>query len=214
MKYYGSIYLIRNTHNGKIYIGQTTEINPYSRVNKHLQGSGNFFIKRLINSYGKDCLETELLYTSFDQQDLNNKEYLFITSFNSIYPNGYNLKLGGDAGGKCADETKLRISESKKGRPNHNLKGRRFTKSHKENLSKVRKGFTSENRRVAARKNGDKLSKKIIAENINSGEVILFNSMTECAKVLNLQVENVGRVINSKQGRRQHKGWKFKLQET
>jgi len=55
------------------------------------------------------------MYKRFDS-DLNNLEIFDINKFNSIVPNGYNLRSGGNNGGKHNEETKRKISETLKKR--------------------------------------------------------------------------------------------------
>lgn len=132
------------------------------------------------------------------------------------------ISLGGTALGlenhqilcaKCHKiKTKLDIRE-KFARNGNPRKGVKFTEEHKEALSKSRKGFDNE-ARYEHRKNNiyPKMRVPLIAVNIETKEDILFNSIEECAKSLNLQVSNISRVLAGKQNRRQHKGWTFRYQ--
>lgn len=116
--YQSGIYLIRNKVNNKIYIGKAKNI--YERIRQHI----NLLNKKskdenihLINSwhkYGRENFEYEVLeYCSIDL--LEEKELLYIKQFNSLDRNiGYNMRL--DTSTKCIlpEETRKRMSESKK----------------------------------------------------------------------------------------------------
>lgn len=215
MKKHGVIYYIKNTINGKSYIGQTTENNPNRRIKRHFncKNSGCKYLQRSIKKYGKKNFKVSIIYTSFDQEDLNKQEKYFIKLFKTLSPNGYNLKKGGEQGGKLTQITKDKIGKKIKlwySKNPHPFKGKKFTKKHIENLSKVRKGFTSEARRKAHKETCKKLSIPIQAIEIKTNKIYTFESIAQCAKVLDLCSANISRVLNGKQNRTQHKGYKFK----
>ena len=88
------IYKITNNINGKIYIGQSNNIQR--RFSEH-QTKGS--ISRIpvdiaIQKYGKENFSFEVL-EECPVEELNIKETKWITYFNSI-ENGYNCSLGGD----------------------------------------------------------------------------------------------------------------------
>ena len=88
------IYKITNNINGKIYIGQSNNIQR--RFSEH-QTKGS--ISRIpvdiaIQKYGKENFSFEVL-EECSVEELNTKETEWITYFNSI-ENGYNCSLGGD----------------------------------------------------------------------------------------------------------------------
>lgn len=52
-------------------------------------------------------------------EELNSKEQFYISEYNTTDKTlGYNLKLGGNNGGKCCDTTKTKISLSSKQKVN------------------------------------------------------------------------------------------------
>ena len=92
----GSIYVIKNTINDKVYVGQTTK-KLSVRFNNHKAASRTgedtkFY--RAIRKYGEENFYIELL-EEVDVKDLNTKEIYWIKHYNSYY-NGYNSTLGGD----------------------------------------------------------------------------------------------------------------------
>lgn len=104
-KYYGYIYMISNTENDKLYIGQTRR-NLNIRWRQHLLSSKNekenyTLLYRAMNKYGCDKFNIQLIKKySFDSKEelietLNQEEIRYISEYNSVKPNGYNMQLGG-----------------------------------------------------------------------------------------------------------------------
>jgi group I intron endonuclease len=110
----GFIYKIRNKVDNKIYIGQTTrDLNL--RWKEHLRKNSNCrYLSSAIKKYGFDNFEFKIVCITFDEK-LDNIEIEYIQKYNSLVPNGYNLRNGGN-GGKHNEETKIKISESLKNR--------------------------------------------------------------------------------------------------
>ncbi len=107
------IYKITNKINGKIYIGQT--IRPVDvRWRCHCQKGNALF--NAINKYGKENFTIEEIDRACSINELNEKEIFWIKELNCVAPNGYNLRLGGESGGRHSEETRKRISEASKGR--------------------------------------------------------------------------------------------------
>lgn len=93
----GKIYLITNTVNNKVYVGQTIQ-ELSKRFNAHCchsksDNSVNMRIKRAIHKYGRDkfCIS---LIEECPIHLLNERERYWISYYNS-YNNGYNLTPGG-----------------------------------------------------------------------------------------------------------------------
>lgn len=89
------IYKFTNKTNGKIYIGQS--INIERRYYEHFKrdDSKNYF-HRAIKKYGKDNFFFEILEECLEE-DLNDREKYYITIYNSNNRKlGYNSTGGGD----------------------------------------------------------------------------------------------------------------------
>ena len=89
------IYKIENILNGKIYIGQSIEIER--RWQKHLNANDDFLIHKAIRKYGKENFKFSII-EECDISLLNEKECYWINFYNSIIPNGYNMIQGGSNG--------------------------------------------------------------------------------------------------------------------
>lgn len=95
----GLIYIIRNSINDKVYIGQTT-LSLEDRWKVHLKPSvskqrGSYKIYNAMNKYGKENFYCEILEDNIPIEELNNREINYIEKFDS-FKNGYNSTKGGD----------------------------------------------------------------------------------------------------------------------
>lgn len=94
----GSIYVIRNTVNDKVYIGQTIQT-VERRFRSHLNSDPrrhNQAILWAMEKLGRENFYVETLVTGIEDLDeLNNLEEYYIQHYNSMKPNGYNLCPGG-----------------------------------------------------------------------------------------------------------------------
>ena len=117
------IYKIINNVNGKHYIGQHTTNDPCDEY----MGSGNL-INKAKQKYDLSSFTKIILFDYDNFDDMNNKEKELVT-LSSCYPYdpmSYNLMEGGH-NGKLTEETKKKLSESKKGEKNpyHKSHGRK-----------------------------------------------------------------------------------------
>lgn len=99
---YGIIYIITNSINNKVYIGQTIQSLKdrwYGHCRRGFsEGERNMKIKRAINKYGKDKFQIkELEKCNIDM--LDTREIYYINLYNS-YREGYNSTVGGKLGAK------------------------------------------------------------------------------------------------------------------
>lgn len=93
----GFIYIIKNTINNKVYIGQTkTSINQRWKEHIRHAKNGNQIINRAMNKYGSDKFYIEILETC-DINDIDNREIYYIEKYDSTNKSkGYNVSIGGN----------------------------------------------------------------------------------------------------------------------
>jgi group I intron endonuclease len=152
----GYIYLVTNKINGMKYIGQTISKDIEKRWNQHkiVQGRAiGRFLKSAYIKYGIDKFKFQIICICFDE-DCNKYEEEYIKKFNTMAPNGYNLREGGK-NSKLSEATKqlqreattrrmanpeLRKKCGKKG-PEHPNYGKIYSKEEREELRKKCKAF-------------------------------------------------------------------------
>jgi len=117
----GTIYMLKNKVNGKIYIGQTTR-ELSSRIYEHKRcRKSNSHLSSAIKKYGFDNFEVITLDTATTIQELNEKEYNYIKQYNSINKTiGYNIEQGG-RNSLVSDETRDKMSKAGKGKKHDTL---------------------------------------------------------------------------------------------
>ncbi len=109
------IYLIINLINNKKYVGQTTKTIK-QRWDRHIKSNTNFPIHNAIRKYGKDNFVISEIDSSDNLDKANWKEVYWGLFYNSIFPNGYNLRLGDRKTIYVSDAIKEKISKSNTGR--------------------------------------------------------------------------------------------------
>jgi hypothetical protein len=121
---YCEIYKIINITSGKIYVGQTVShilnhkrYRPYGREGRfrcHIseafstKKNQSHYLNNAIRKYGTSDFVVELIECC-EITNSDSRETHFIQEFNSLFPNGYNLKNGGRVFTHC-DESKKRVS--------------------------------------------------------------------------------------------------------
>ena len=107
----GQIYLIKNTITNKNYVGQTLshrknhkKYRPFGFIGRFKDHLGEAicntkkkqctYLNNAIRLHGKDAFQVELLFTC-PKEELDHYEEKYIKDYNTLYPNGYNLTVGG-----------------------------------------------------------------------------------------------------------------------
>jgi group I intron endonuclease len=110
----GTIYMIVNKTNNKIYIGQTTR-SLQQRIREYEKGYGNDYINNSIKKYGFENFTFTIIDTAGTINELNEKEIFYINKYNSTNKEiGYNLELGGK-NSIPSPETLIKMSASHSG---------------------------------------------------------------------------------------------------
>jgi len=203
----GYIYKITNKINKKCYIGQTIgDLNK--RWKGHQKVSSNCrYLKHALNKYGVNNFKFELVCICFNT-NLDKYEIEYINKYNSLVPNGYNLRHGGD-NETHHQLTKDKISKSLKEYYTINkspMFGKKLSEETKQKLSKAhigRKYPTTEKKILQAKKQ----MRKVIQLDMNDNILNRYESVTEAAEKNNVTKAVISMVCNKK--RIQVKGYKY-----
>ena len=136
----GYIYLIIDLTNWKKYVGQHHY--HLEKLDSNYHGSGH--IIRQIYKKRPQTLKEVYLKTCYTQEELDEWEQYYIKFYNTLYPNGYNLRDGGN-GGLMSEEARRKSSDSHKGKPAHN-KGVPMSEETKKKISEANKGTPPPNK--------------------------------------------------------------------
>ena len=88
------IYQITNLINGKIYIGQTNNIQK-RWANHKCSNDPDMAIARALRKYGINNFKFEVLFRGLTPDEANQKEIELIKEKGSLVPHGYNVATGG-----------------------------------------------------------------------------------------------------------------------
>ena len=113
------IYKVTNLVNKKIYIGQSINSldhrkKQHYKESKYHKNDTTYFHNAL-KKYSEQDFIWEILEEVSTLEELNSREIYWINYYQSTNKKiGYNLKLGGNNGGKCCESTKQKIGETTK----------------------------------------------------------------------------------------------------
>lgn len=132
-----------------------------------------------------------------------------------MVPNGYNLKSGGNNGGKHNEETKRKISETLKNRINiirsKNKLGKPHTEESKNKISKALTGI-KQNPETIQKRRELLIKHKIFKIDKDTKNILeIFNGYTEAAKSVGTSKGAIWRVCNGKANITKGFMWKSEL---
>jgi group I intron endonuclease len=141
------IYVITNTVNGKIYVGQHSgkNLSQYFKLDIQRALAGREFkplLYRAIRKYGADAFKIFTLVHPSDKDQMDKLERFFIRSLETQDRDiGYNIVAGGGGshGVKFSDEHRKKISDA--------LRGKKKSDEHRKNISESKKYLSEESRR-------------------------------------------------------------------
>jgi group I intron endonuclease len=171
------VYKITCTKSEKVYIGRT-KIKLQRRLNQHFskaRNGSNFKFHKAIRKYGEQSFEIILIEEFDNSEDCALAEMRIIAELKT-YSNGYNSSKGGK--GEYRTEESYQAQSRK-------MKGRKFSDSHRKNLSKsIKEGYDSG--RIKQSTKGKKMTnkqKKNMTGNKKAGK---FNKTLKGSKVIEL----------------------------
>lgn len=89
------IYKAIDQTNSKIYIGCTNDFERRIKNHLNLNSKEDCVFHRAIEEHGKDNFVWEIIETVGSQTEAYKREQYYIKEYNTIYPNGYNMTIGG-----------------------------------------------------------------------------------------------------------------------
>lgn len=194
------------------YVGKTSG-KLTDRLSSHLWCAKKSGRKNLIYSWMRSLLNRNLKPEIFEidsaeTKDIDNLEIFYIQYFKTIGCDLKNQQPGGNGQAK-GFKFKNRYVPPKGKTPEHLLVGHGFFKNKKRSagdIDKIKKSRTK----------GNMARKKILAENISTGEIFKFESVKAAAEKLNVLKPNISFALHNKilknGGRRQVKGYYFEYQ--
>lgn len=113
------VYLIRNTVNEKVYVGQTKNFVVRKAVHLYAARKGcERPLYRAIRKYGEDAFVFEIL-EECDDSLINDREQYWISQYDSFNrEKGYNLTSGGNQNYVLSEETKQKLHDLNIGEKN------------------------------------------------------------------------------------------------
>ena len=215
----GYIYKITNKITSMVYIGQT--INSLEERWKHhsYSNSNCRYLSNAIKKHGKNNFEFKLICICFDE-DLDRFEIEYIRNMNTLVPNGYNLREGGNST-RHHSETKTKISEGLKkyskiigsNRPFNGCTGKALTLEHK---SKISKAITGTRMSDVAKQKLSSFNKKYYVQQYSmDGELLnTYDGIVDASKSVDSVKSSISRACLGKV--KTHRGfiWKYVMRDT
>jgi group I intron endonuclease len=175
------IYIIKNTVNGKIYIGSSS-YNIYNRITVHKRflkqnKHENLYLQASYNKHGKDAFVFEILELC-DKSLCIEREQYYLDLYQSYKRHiGYNIneKANSRLGSKYSEESKEKMRIAKLGKK---LSNEHILKSKLSRTGQKRKQETIELQNI-------KKFKKVLQFNLNGDFIKEWNSLKEVEEFFN-----------------------------
>lgn len=190
----GTIYIIKNTFNKAVYIGQTT-LSVKDRFMQHMKPSAHkktYKFYRAINNIGREKFYYEILEENIPIDKLDEREIYYIEKYNSFHY-GYNSTKGGD--GRIINKIKdldYIVQELEKGRYSTDI-----AKELGISTATIKRALKKINLKPSDFRAVDRIS---VIDMYSKGVPI-----SDIAKKLNINVRTVSRVISDSKIPNRHK---------
>lgn len=171
----GSIYKITNNINQKIYIGYTTQsIAKRMRQHRNDDIKHDTVLGRAISKYGWGNFSYEIVEESDDKNKLLDLEVYYISHYDSLIPNGYNMTKGGEKlfgehnpfyGKTHSEETRRTLSE--RGKTLVGDKNPFYGKKHRE---ETKQKISKANSKKVVRLNENREILEVYSSGVRAGE--------------------------------------------
>lgn len=164
------VYQIKNSVNGKRYIGSTVTVPKRLRTHRWALNNERHhcvYLQRAWNKYGEACFKFDLIEEVSSRDDLIDREQVWLDRYSKeqLYNSRLDAVIAGkeltegtrlaisraNKGRKVSVETRAKMAAAKKGKPQSSeaikkrsgaLKGRSLTEKHRRKISEANKGRT------------------------------------------------------------------------
>lgn len=192
------IYKIKNNINGKLYIGQS--VNIEIRWHNHKKSNRPSHLYYAFKKYGVDNFTFSII-CECPESSLDEYEISYIKYYETTDPKkGYN-KMSGGSNGRHSEETKNKISIAQKGKPKNNSNDVKIKKSKSMEGNKFGVGNKSNTGRNASDEHRKKLSKVQSERNSNAKSIeidgIKYNCVKDFANIIGIPYTTIVRYINN-----------------
>lgn len=92
------IYKATDATNGMCYIGQTYDMASRRRLHERCRPEDDCYFHRALQAHGIDNFQWEIIDTATSCEEADAKEIGYIEKLNTLKPNGYNMRTGGQGG--------------------------------------------------------------------------------------------------------------------
>lgn len=199
------IYKITNTINGKVYIGQSTNLKD--RIKQHKSMIKNFnennnYLRKATKKYGYKNFKIEIIKFC-DEKELDYYEIYYIDLYKSSDRNfGYNIELGGNINKHLSKEQIYKMKKNKKGKlkgKDNPFFGKKHTEKTKKIISEKQKGnkyclgriLSDETKSKIGLANRYNRTKKINQYDLNNNFIKSYFSVGEAKRKLNVKSESL-----------------------
>lgn len=132
-----TVYKATNTINNKSYIGVDSRW-PHRKLSHRWESNSNssYYFHRAIRKYGFESFTWEVLFETTDRETSIDAEAFYIRLFDTFGGKGYNRNTGGGGmtGARHSEQTKHKISESRKKNPTKPWQGRKRSDDTKRKI--------------------------------------------------------------------------------
>jgi hypothetical protein len=128
--------------NGKKYIGITSKTAKERFAQHSKKSCKRYAAQHAIKKYGKENIVLTVLATVDNWELLCLAEIEAIEKFNTFYPGGYNLTLGGEGNLTLElSEKEIKVRDREKRKKYYSLNKEKFSFRAKNTLKKIKKNF-------------------------------------------------------------------------
>lgn len=183
--------------NGKHYVG-ITRAEPLKRWKYGAGYEKQTYMKNAIQKYGWKNIYHSVIYSNLTKEEAEQKEISLISLLRSNEREyGYNIANGGNGRGSLSEESRRKISESRKGII--------FSPEHKRRLSESHKNYKP----TEAQNYKDMMSSPHRKEVMCVETGMIYPSIREAGRQTGIYYKTIGAVCNHQKGHKTAGGYKW-----